>query len=876
MTPHRPAASASPRPAKVRAGTGGSACSRENEVYSCDTDLMARRFALLSDRQLQVLRWVGDGCPDGVWEDSGYKHSAYALADRGLVTVERNGHSWRAVITDDGRYYLEQGEYRTADARGSRRAPAHSARASAAQSPSPQVPFVTAKSLLAELASGGGVLTVQDPPGTVRAAYRRAISRAITDSLVPDGYGLRHAGRDRGDLVVSLVSVRGEPAQSEPLPAIPVPGTLQGCHNAVAALRDTPGLMDVSGEARQRALLIAQAIAGECARRGYEFALRGGGEPSFQITINDDAFGFTLSEEFERREVADGEKLAAAKYAWQRIPSSGRRVRSGRLVLRLGSGYGSVFWADRKRQTLGQKLPQMFQDIAVRAAAAAEARRREEEERRRRRRAWEDAMPRARQAYIDQLNRDRLREQAARSAEAGAIREYCARLDSLAKACDDLGRAEDIREWVTWARQEADRVDPVTHPDRLIYVVPEEVRPSDLEKFMPSGLTARHLPLLAQGIGVAEHLHWGAEFALQPGRLRLAAGWPQRVDRQLGDLTHAADFLTELGQFVEAISAFGTAPRAQHLAAGAQVIVVERDTAPGLEVMFAAAPPTAGPAAVDRLVPGLPLLVRHVLQDRSRVLEGGGRHDELGHLPRRDQHAVLGERQRMANELLRVHAKPGGHAGGVADADCPGLAVPDRDLTVAEEHLDDRLGGIFSRIIQRKARRVDPVPAFLTGPVAGDVLPQHLEPRGRHPLLAALEHVIGEPDQDPRRPLCPQPNDRHLGKLVGLPGPVRPRLTGPHRARTLWIWTGMGHGQTSHRLRFRLAPLAPGYSIRVAVSCLMTSSIGRLEALFRSAIAILQDDTLGSGDMVPPQCGLQCRRGPQESRDELSLLVDEG
>jgi hypothetical protein len=39
----------------------------------------------------------------------------------------------------------------------------------------------------------------------------------------------------------------------------------------------------------------------------------------------------TQSEEFERREVLNGEKLAAAKYAWQPIPSEVQQIRSGRF-----------------------------------------------------------------------------------------------------------------------------------------------------------------------------------------------------------------------------------------------------------------------------------------------------------------------------------------------------------------------------------------------------------------------------------------------------------------------------------------------------------------------------------------------------------------
>jgi hypothetical protein len=456
---------------------------------------MVRRFALLSEQQVKVLRWVADGCLDGAWKDFSYKRTAYALADRGLVTVDRRRHTWRATITEGGRFYLNQGIYRDVEAVSSRRAAqAGSQSAETATSVSRPAPFVTAESLLAELSSTDGVLKVSDPPLRVRAAYRSAISRAIADGLVPHGCGLRHTGRDGDDLVIRLVSLEDEPARARHLSAVPVPVTVQGRHQAVMALRDSPDLLDVSSDARQRALQIAEAIAAECSRRGYGFGLRDDDEPSFQITVGEDRFCFTLSEELDRREVADAEKLAAARYAWQRVPASLRQVPSGRLVLRLGSGYGSVSWADRKRWTLDQKLPAVFKQVADRASAQVEERTRKEAERKQRREAWEEAVPRARQAYIDRFNQDRLRKQAARSSEAEAIRAYCLRLDSAAEEYGGTERAEQIRKWASWARQEADRIDPVEKPETLTFVVPPEVRPSDFEKFMPKGLSAWRPP----------------------------------------------------------------------------------------------------------------------------------------------------------------------------------------------------------------------------------------------------------------------------------------------------------------------------------------------------------------------------------------------
>jgi len=287
------------------------------------------RFAPLSPRQVEILRWVAGGCADGVWPDSRYKVTVYALADRGLVTVSRRRDSWRTAITDQGRYYLDRGTYQGTQVPGPVRPGASAAAAPSAAWASP----VTAQSLLAELQSGGPV-TVPDPPGAVRAAYRRAISRAITEGLVPDGYGLRHTGRDRGDLVIRLAPLEDAPPRRQPLPPIPVPETLEGCHDAIAALRESTGLLGVSDAARPRALLIAQAIAGECSRRGYRFGLRDDGQASFQINAGQERFCFTVEEEVERREVADPQKLAAAKYPWQRIPSVVAQVPSGRLLLR--------------------------------------------------------------------------------------------------------------------------------------------------------------------------------------------------------------------------------------------------------------------------------------------------------------------------------------------------------------------------------------------------------------------------------------------------------------------------------------------------------------------------------------------------------------
>jgi hypothetical protein len=71
------------------------------------------RRSAFNEGQINVLRWIADGCPDGVMEGYTYKTTALALETRRLVTVSKKGGVWRAEATDAGRYYLAHGTYPT-------------------------------------------------------------------------------------------------------------------------------------------------------------------------------------------------------------------------------------------------------------------------------------------------------------------------------------------------------------------------------------------------------------------------------------------------------------------------------------------------------------------------------------------------------------------------------------------------------------------------------------------------------------------------------------------------------------------------------------------------------------------------------------------
>lgn len=75
----------------------------------------------MNDRQLDVLKWIAEGCPAGKWPegDHSYRRSAAALKARGLVSITGHAKTWSASTIEAGTYYLEHGTY-PPDSSGSR------------------------------------------------------------------------------------------------------------------------------------------------------------------------------------------------------------------------------------------------------------------------------------------------------------------------------------------------------------------------------------------------------------------------------------------------------------------------------------------------------------------------------------------------------------------------------------------------------------------------------------------------------------------------------------------------------------------------------------------------------------------------------------
>lgn len=353
---------------------------------------------------------------------------------------------------------------------------------------------VTPTELLARLAEGNGTVQVPDPEPAVRAGYRRAIHRILVEQLVPAGKALRHSGRDRGDLTIRLVAT--DPAGTvERPPKLRVPAALDGAPADIAALARAGALPGFSPAGWERALLILYALAEAASQRGVGFAVRQDGDIVISITLAEDSQDFLLTEELERRNVPDETGTTVIKYDWQRVPTRPTLVPTGRLLIRTPERYGAKSWADRRRWRLEDKLGDVLAFAEQRCQEATSERRRAEAYDREQRRIWDDAVPRAHAQYVDQLNRERLDTQVQAWRRAQDYRHYAAELQrrSSAAELDDTARAG-LTGWIAFIEEQAAHLDPLEAVEELRVVTPEAASATDLDRFMPSGMTVLRPP----------------------------------------------------------------------------------------------------------------------------------------------------------------------------------------------------------------------------------------------------------------------------------------------------------------------------------------------------------------------------------------------
>jgi hypothetical protein len=302
-----------------------------------------------------------------------------------------------------------------------------------------------------------------------------------------DGDQLTYQGRDKGDLVISLVEAR---VPGPPLPNVAVPVEVDADNAVVSHLHAHPDQLEISDASRDRGLRILQALTEAFKDRGHAGGV-GGGESSLTVHVDGQELGVILRERQEAVEEPLADDVAQAKYAWQRVRPVSRMAWSGRLALSVTDRGSAAKWADTKRWRLETRLPRFVHDMEVLGAERAAAARAAEQAREARRHAWEEAVPRARDAYITQFNQERRQDQMEAHRAVVELRSYADAVEARARGLTEPAQSAALS-WAEWIRAQAGPQEP--EATELRVAEPDSISPWELDRFMPRGWSVSRPP----------------------------------------------------------------------------------------------------------------------------------------------------------------------------------------------------------------------------------------------------------------------------------------------------------------------------------------------------------------------------------------------
>jgi hypothetical protein len=456
----------------------------------------------LTERQVGILRWIADGCPDGLMEGDSHRISAAALRNRGLVTTSGRGPTWTAKVTEAGRDYL--------------------ARVDGPNPPVPRQPNMSVtEQLVNDVLAAGGSIRVPRKSWHDREGvdYENRVRLAERYRKVPAGMRLVASPID-DELEIRLVNAPERRAFTE-LEPVMVPEKVARYHPSARRFRDETDRHEVSRTQVLRATRIVHAVAIEAERRAWSakapsesedghgrLSWTGTKDGHLRISAEGHDFWLRLHEEgVHTRGPWEQEvrryRNVSRSWSWYRdrkLPSGPYDAdASGRMKLELFCAEYWMFrgrqsrWSDRRSWRLEERLSHLFREIAERvveakraakdkrieAAQEAAAARREAAERERQ---WLKLIEQAKERLVEAHRAQRLEEQAVAWRQAELVRRYC---DALEAA---QGHDPHAAEWLAWARSHADSLDPLTKPPTM--PEPPEATPEALQEHLPEGWSA--------------------------------------------------------------------------------------------------------------------------------------------------------------------------------------------------------------------------------------------------------------------------------------------------------------------------------------------------------------------------------------------------
>lgn len=219
-------------------------------------------YAAPNERQVEVLRWIGEGCPPREWPDFTHKTTALALQNRGLASVSKKGGVWSAQITEAGERFLAGEPYESV--RPTQKASTRRAKnKELSRGPGRAQPDADvrrrrsiASAFLKRIDEAAGVLHIEEPSAEDRAEARQGISAAEATGAVPAGKVIRAVGVRSGPLTVKLADYAPVGAYISPRQYDVLAWIAEGCpegryegvaHRQTARLLHGRGFVQVTG-----------------------------------------------------------------------------------------------------------------------------------------------------------------------------------------------------------------------------------------------------------------------------------------------------------------------------------------------------------------------------------------------------------------------------------------------------------------------------------------------------------------------------------------------------------------------------------------------------------------------------------------------------
>ncbi|TJZ80435.1 hypothetical protein FCG67_03825 [Rhodococcus oryzae] len=434
---------------------------------------MGRSPDHLTVAQHDLLKWVADGCADGVYDGTSHRVSARGLHNRGLIQVVGRSKTWTAKITPQGTRVLQE---QTKRVEAERQRERKEAQARAEQERERQLLQARAIEVLDAVVAAGGRLELG---ADINVHGIEQIEGLLArEGLLPVGQRLTHEPTRMDPTLGVTAYLEPDFTTLTPLRDFKVTRQLRDPHPAVVTFQDKRAY--VSKKQISRTARLLQAIVSAATEMGWKVsrphnAYRGHSEvsPDLALSLPSSEVAVTVRELDQRGRTGFAFTTGTEYYTRVQTTTANKGfLASGRLELTLTKQWDRqsiLSLRDTGETTLEEQIPTFIQRLEISEAQAHWAR--EEEARRTEIREvrWQEVRKEAFTALTQQRNAEKLRDELARRDSVAAMREYADEIDAVTARSTGFD-AEAAHEWANWIRQHAEATDPLNGPLRIMQV----------------------------------------------------------------------------------------------------------------------------------------------------------------------------------------------------------------------------------------------------------------------------------------------------------------------------------------------------------------------------------------------------------------------